>query len=207
MSPLPAPTTTRPSVRIHPPAGRHASSTSAGRYTSATPSERIQLVGTRRKYVLHSPEVFCIVFLERFRRTIQMGGATMAGVTLKTVAKAVGVSPSTVSNAYNKPDQLSTALRERILATAHELGYAGPDASARALRSGKAGAVGVLFTDKLAYAFSDPYAVGFLAGLAEVAEEFATSLLLMPLSSTDLAGGSNAVQQAAIDAAAIFCVP
>ncbi|MGW1342603.1 LacI family DNA-binding transcriptional regulator [Kribbella sp. NPDC002412] len=131
----------------------------------------------------------------------------MAGVTLKTVAQAVGVSPSTVSNAYNKPDQLSAALRERILATAHELGYAGPDASARALRSGRAGAIGVLFTDKLAYAFSDPYAVGFLAGLAEVAEEFSTSLLLMPLSSADIVGGSNAVQQAAIDAAAIFCVP
>ena len=131
----------------------------------------------------------------------------MAGVTLKTVAQAVGVSASTVSNAYNKPDQLSAALRERILATAQELGYAGPDASARALRSGKAGAVGVLFTDKLAYAFSDPYAVGFLAGLAEVAEEFSTSLLLMPLSSVDIAGGSNTVQQAAIDAAAIFCVP
>jgi DNA-binding LacI/PurR family transcriptional regulator len=127
-------------------------------------------------------------------------------VTIKTVAQAAGVSPSTVSNAYNKPGQLSAALRERILNTAQELGYAGPDASARALRSGKAGAVGVLFTDKLAYAFSDPYAVGFLAGLAEVAEEFTTSLLLMPLSSTDIQGGTNAVQQAAIDAAAIFCV-
>jgi DNA-binding LacI/PurR family transcriptional regulator len=131
----------------------------------------------------------------------------MAGVTLKTVAKAVGVSPSTVSNAYNKPDQLSVALRERILATAQELGYSGPDASARALRSGKAGSVGVLFTDKLAYAFSDPFAVGFLAGLAEIAEQFSTSLLLMPISSKDITGGSNAVQQASIDAAAIFCVP
>ncbi|WP_433009604.1 LacI family DNA-binding transcriptional regulator [Kribbella sp. CA-294648] len=130
----------------------------------------------------------------------------MSRVTLKTVAQAAGVSPSTVSNAYNKPDQLSAALRERILAKAQELGYAGPDASARALRSGKVGAVGVLFTDKLAYAFSDPYAVGFLAGLAEVAEEFATSLLLVPLSPTDIQGGTNAVQQAAIDAAAIFCV-
>ncbi|TDD59803.1 LacI family DNA-binding transcriptional regulator [Kribbella antibiotica] len=131
----------------------------------------------------------------------------MAGVTLKTVAKAVGVSPSTVSNAYNKPDQLSTALRDRILAAAHELGYAGPDASARALRSGKAGAIGVLFTDKLSYAFSDPFAVGFLAGLAEVAEEFRTSLLLMPVGTEDTADSSTAVQQAAIDAAAIFCVP
>src|SRR3954468_9467792 len=128
-------------------------------------------------------------------------------VTLKTVAQAAGVSPPTVSNAYNKPDQLSDAARERILAKAAELGYAGPDASARALRSGKAGAVGVLFTDKLAYASTRPPPVGSLAGLAEVAEEFATSLLLMPLSSTDIAGGSNAVQQAAIDAAAIFCVP
>jgi len=127
-------------------------------------------------------------------------------VTIKTVAQAAGVSPSTVSNAYNKPDQLSAAVRERILAKAQELGYAGPDASARALRSGKAGAVGVLFTDKLSYAFSDPYAVGFLAGLAEVAEEFATSLLLMPLSSTDIEGGTNTVQRASIDAAAIFCV-
>ncbi|GAA3552830.1 LacI family DNA-binding transcriptional regulator [Kribbella ginsengisoli] len=127
-------------------------------------------------------------------------------VTIKTVAQAAGVSPSTVSNAYNKPDQLSAAVRERILAKAAELGYAGPDAAARALRSGKAGAVGVLFTDKLSYAFSDPYAVGFLAGLAEVAEEFTTSLLLMPISSVDIESGTNAVRQAAIDTAAIFCV-
>jgi len=128
------------------------------------------------------------------------------GVTIKTVAQAVGVSPSTVSNAYNKPDQLSAALRERILITARELGYAGPDAAARALRSGRAGSVGVLFTDKLSYAFSDPYAVGFLAGLSEIAEQFSTSLLLMPLSTSDTQADTTAVQQAAIDAAAIFCV-
>ncbi|MFC0628899.1 LacI family DNA-binding transcriptional regulator [Kribbella deserti] len=128
------------------------------------------------------------------------------GVTIKTVAQAVGVSPSTVSNAYNKPGQLSTALRERILATAAELGYAGPDAAARTLRSGKAGSIGVLFTDKLSYAFSDPYAVGFLAGLAEVAEQFSTSLLLMPISDADTEGSTTAVRQAAIDAVTVFCV-
>jgi DNA-binding LacI/PurR family transcriptional regulator len=136
-----------------------------------------------------------------------MEGLEMSpGVTIKTVAQAVGVSPSTVSNAYNKPDQLSAALRERILITARELGYAGPDAAARALRSGRAGSVGVLFTDKLSYAFSDPYAVGFLAGLSEIAEQFSTSLLLMPLSTSDTQADTTAVQQAAIDAAAIFCV-
>jgi DNA-binding LacI/PurR family transcriptional regulator len=54
-------------------------------------------------------------------------------VTLQTVAEAAGVSRSTVSNAYNRPDQLSADLRQRVLETARRLGYAGPDAAARAL--------------------------------------------------------------------------
>ena len=44
-----------------------------------------------------------------------------------TVAEHVGVSRMTVSNAFNRPDQLSPALRERILAAARGLGYTGPD--------------------------------------------------------------------------------
>ena len=62
------------------------------------------------------------------------------GVTIKTVAQAVGVSPSTVSNAYNKPDQLSAALRDRILAKAQELGVPVLDeAGLRALLVGDEG--------------------------------------------------------------------
>ena len=37
----------------------------------------------------------------------------------------------TVSNAFSRPDQLSDALRERILSEAEGLGYVGPDPSAR----------------------------------------------------------------------------
>ena len=44
-------------------------------------------------------------------------------VTLETLARALGVSKMTVSNAYNRPDQLSPALRQRILDTAYELFY------------------------------------------------------------------------------------
>ena len=105
----------------------------------------------------------------------------MGRVTVKTIAEAVGVSPSTVSNAYNRPDQLSAELRERILAVAAELGYAGPDAAARMLRSGRAEAVGVLLTERLSYAFSDPYAIGFLTAVTEVLEQSQTSLVLMPI--------------------------
>ena len=57
-------------------------------------------------------------------------------VTLLTIAEALGISRTTVSNAYNRPDQLSPARREAILAKARELGYAGPDPRGRGLRHG-----------------------------------------------------------------------
>ena len=107
---------------------------------------------------------------------------------MTSVATAVGVSLSTVSNAYNKPEQLSADVRERIFAAARELGYPGPDAAARTLRSRRAGAIGLLLTEQLSYAFSDPFAVGLLAGLAEVAERTRTGLLLIPLPRCDTIG-------------------
>jgi hypothetical protein len=88
-------------------------------------------------------------------------------VTLQTVADRVGVSRMTVSNAFSRPDQLSTALREKVLAAAAELGYVGPDPAARALARGTAGAIGILMTDSLAYAFSDEVATGFLGAVAD----------------------------------------
>ena len=130
----------------------------------------------------------------------------MARVTVKTLAEAVGVSPSTVSNAYNRPDQLSPELRSRILATAAALGYAGPDAVARSLRSGQAGAVGVLLTERLSYAFSDPYAIGFLAGLSEVVEQRRVSVVLMPLGFDNGEPDVTAVRQANIDAMTLLCI-
>src|ERR671935_2203343 len=86
--------------------------------------------------------------------------------TLATIAEALGVSRATVSNAYNRPDQLSPALRERILATAQRLGYAGPDPAARGLRLRRTGTVGVLLGEELSYAFTDPAAALFLEGVA-----------------------------------------
>lgn len=136
----------------------------------------------------------------------------MGRVTVKTIAQAVGVSPSTVSNAYNRPDQLSAELRTRILTVAANLGYAGPDAAARMLRSGRAEAVGVLLTERLSYAFSDPYAIGFLTALTAVLERYQTSLVLMPIGyEAPHAGGLRtpdvtAVRQAHVDAIATLCL-
>src|SRR3954452_17097366 len=88
-------------------------------------------------------------------------------VTLTTVAKAVGVSPTTVSNAYNRPHKLSPALRERILGAARELGYPGPGPAARSLRRGRAGSIGLRSGEALAKPFQDPGAVESLGGRAE----------------------------------------
>src|SRR5665647_2552940 len=78
-------------------------------------------------------------------------------VTMKTLATKLGVSVTTVSNAYSKPDRLSTELRDQILATAKDLGYCGPSAAGRALRSGKTDVCGFLFHGGVSYAVSDPY--------------------------------------------------
>jgi DNA-binding LacI/PurR family transcriptional regulator len=125
--------------------------------------------------------------------------------TIKEVAAEVGVSAATVSNAYNRPDQLSPELRERVFAAAKKLGYAGPDPVARGLRRGRSGAVGVVYADPLSYAFADPAAVMFLEGVSQAAEEAGLGLLLVP---APLREGRNprTVAEAAVDGFVIYCL-
>ena len=42
--------------------------------------------------------------------------------TLADVAEQLGVSRTTVSNAYHRPDQLSPTLRERVLSASRDMG-------------------------------------------------------------------------------------
>lgn len=104
-------------------------------------------------------------------------------MTLQTIADAVGVSRMTVSNAFSRPDQLSDELRARILETAAELGYAGPDPTARGLAKGTTGTVGIMLTDSLALAFEDEIAARFVGAIA--AELAPTGLALTLLTSND----------------------
>src|SRR5918996_5590470 len=101
-------------------------------------------------------------------------------VTLATIAQAVGVSRMTVSNAYNRPDQLSPELRDRVMEAAERLGYAGPDPVARTLSRGKTGSVGLVLDYPLTVAFTDPGTVQFLHGVAAGCEEEGLGLSLVP---------------------------
>jgi DNA-binding LacI/PurR family transcriptional regulator len=120
-------------------------------------------------------------------------------VTLQTIADAVGVSRTTVSNAYNRPDQLAPGLRERIFATARTLGYSGPDPAARRLRSGRRDAVGLLLTEGLSHAFTDPAAALLLQGIARTIEGAGLALLLVH----DRAG----VQDAVVQSLCLYALP
>ncbi|MFN2496327.1 MAG: LacI family DNA-binding transcriptional regulator [Pseudonocardiaceae bacterium] len=128
--------------------------------------------------------------------------------TLASLAAELGVSRTTVSNAYNRPDQLSPELRERVLETARRLGYPGPDPVARSLRTRQAGAVGLLLTETLSYAFRDPAAIRFLEGLAMACEEAGQGLLLVPASlEADERETAAAVHRAGVDGFVVYSVP
>ncbi len=100
--------------------------------------------------------------------------------TLKIVAAKLGVSTATVSNAFNRPDQLSAALRDKILHQCDELGYTGPSLTARSLRTGKTGVIGVLLADSLSFNFTDPVATEFLAGISQTLDAQHVNMLLLP---------------------------
>ncbi len=122
-------------------------------------------------------------------------------MTLKTVAERVGVSSMTVSNAFSRPDQLSAALRETILAAAAELGYAGPDPAARTLARGATGTVGILLSPSLRYAFTDEFSAVFLSAIAE---ELARSGLALTLLPPEGAGVVIPTRDVAMDGAIVY---
>merc|ERR1711969_31265 len=125
--------------------------------------------------------------------------------TLASLAAELKVSRTTVSNAYNRPDQLSAELRERVLSTAKALGYPGPDPVARSLRTRKAGAVGLVITEPLNYSFRDPAALDFVAGLAESCEAVGQGLLLVAVGpDRSVSDGSAAVLAAGVDGFVVY---
>jgi len=130
---------------------------------------------------------------------------TIETITLHTIADAMQVSRATVSNAFNRPDQLTPELRVKILAKAKELKYGGPDAAASVLRKGRTDTIGVIFTESLAYALTDPVALAVLQGIAKETEEAEMRLLLIPAAADR--SDTSPVRDAVVDSFILWSLP
>jgi DNA-binding LacI/PurR family transcriptional regulator len=101
-------------------------------------------------------------------------------LTLLDVARALNVSRTSVSNAFNRPHQLSKALHDQIIGKARELGYFGPDPAARAMRKTGVHEVAVVFHHDLRFALQDPTGVSFLRGVAAELDRRQLTLQMIP---------------------------
>jgi DNA-binding LacI/PurR family transcriptional regulator len=126
-----------------------------------------------------------------------MSSPGSARVTMAEVAKRCGVSAMTVSYCYNQPGRVAPETLRRVRETAAELGYRGPDPTARSLRRGHTGAIGVVLGEHLAYAFEDPQARAFLTGVAEVCRRRGSGLNLIP--TTGAGTDADRVRSASVD--------
>ena len=116
------------------------------------------------------------------------------------------MSVGSASQAFGRPELVSADVRRRVLAAAEELGYPGPDPAARRLRTGRAGAIGIIFAERLGYQFTDPAAPAFLRGVARGIEHEPTGLLLIP-DSRQRHEAAQTVREAAVDGFIIYSAP
>lgn len=102
-------------------------------------------------------------------------------VTLLDVARAAGVSKSTVANVFGRPNLVREEVLARVKSVANELGYDGPDPKGRMLSLGKVNAIGVLPFGHMGISqfFKNPYQRDFLAGVAQACEEHGVGLSLV----------------------------
>ena len=86
-------------------------------------------------------------------------------VTIRDVAKAAGVSPSTVSRALSLPDMVDSVTRDRVVKVADHLGYR-PNRAARGLTTGRTGNVGLILPD-----LANPFFPSIVKGIQQAANE------------------------------------
>ena len=103
----------------------------------------------------------------------------------------------TASYAYSQPGRVAPGTAAKVRAAAERLGYPGPHPGARSLRRGRAGSLGVILGERLTYAFDDPEAGRFLAGVAEVCAAEGVGLTLVP--TTGAVSDVQRVSEAVVD--------
>ena len=112
-------------------------------------------------------------------------------MNLKELAASLGLSQTTVSRALNGYPEVNETTRQRVSEAAARQGYR-PNASARRLATGRAGAVGIVYTTTEGYG---PHTSEFLGGLGGRLAEDEIDVLVS--TADTLADELNAYRRAA----------
>ena len=91
-------------------------------------------------------------------------------VTIKDVAKAAGVSPSTVTRVIQNKSTISEETKKRVRKTMKELNYH-PNLNARSLVSSYTQVIGLVLPDDSDAFYQNPFFPSVLRGIAQVASE------------------------------------
>jgi DNA-binding LacI/PurR family transcriptional regulator len=121
------------------------------------------------------------------------------------LAQQLGVSAMTVSNAFNRPEELSAVLRQHILSMAASAGYHGPRPSGRMLRTGLADAIALFNPDPIPHLFEDSNASAFMAGISEICEKHQYGLTVLP-PVPDISR-VTAIDKVAVDGFILYAIP
>ncbi|MEW9834917.1 LacI family DNA-binding transcriptional regulator [Mesorhizobium marinum] len=131
-------------------------------------------------------------------------GSKTKPVRLADVARAAGVSHGTASNVFSRPEVVRDEVRERVMAAAETLGYAGPDPRGRMLRAGKVNAIGVATAEPLSYFFDDPFARAVMSGVSEACDRTGAGISLVSAANGEQLAWN--VRSALVDGFVVFCL-
>ncbi|TGB02385.1 LacI family DNA-binding transcriptional regulator [Halobacillus salinus] len=106
------------------------------------------------------------------------------GVTIKDVAKAAGVAPSTVSRVIADHPRISASTKKRVKKAMKEMGYH-PNANARSLANKSSQSIGVVMPAGADKALQNPFFPEVLRGISSIAHKMDYSLLLNTGESTE----------------------
>jgi LacI family transcriptional regulator len=118
----------------------------------------------------------------------------MAAATIKDIARALGLSPSTVSRALSGHDRIPEATRQRVQVTAVQLGYSPNRAAQSLVGKRNSGFAGLVLTDP-GYGREDSYLGEYISGLGHGLGESGIDLFLaaIPEGQSELSVIQNIV--------------
>lgn len=115
--------------------------------------------------------------------------------TAADVAELAGVSRTSVSFAFNRPNRISAETRSKILTIADRIGYQ-PSTLGRMLSSGTTSSLGLLLPQDIPDVMQNPYYAQFIVGVGQVCRSEGLSLLLVPPTRNSML---DAIPDAAVD--------